>query len=97
MAKGEQGLPLPLWTSDAKTGVTLTFFTTEVTTEVIRMLGLFKGDVSRQDLQRLLGLKDDEHFRKAYLLPAIKGGVIEADFAAKVEADFNKMIERISG
>ena len=85
----ERGLPLPLWTSDAKTGVTLTFFapevatevtpevTTEVTTEVLRMLGVFKGDMSRQELQRLLGLKDDEHFRKAYLLPAIKEGVIE--------------------
>jgi ATP-dependent DNA helicase RecG len=51
--------------------------TTEVATEVLRMLGVFKGDMSRQDLQRLLGLKNDEHFRKAYLLPAIKEGVIE--------------------
>jgi ATP-dependent DNA helicase RecG len=81
----ERGLPAPLWTSDTKTGVTLTFFATEVTmevttevaTEVLRMLGVFKGDMSRQDLQRLLGLKNDEHFRKAYLLPAIKEGVIE--------------------
>lgn len=91
----ERGLPLPLWTSDAKTGVTLTFFapevapevtpevTQDVTPEVMRMLGLFKGDVSRQDLQRLLGLKDDEHFRKAYLLLAIKGGVIEMTFPDK--------------
>jgi ATP-dependent DNA helicase RecG len=81
----ERGLPLPHWTSDAKTGVTLTFFapevapevTPEVTPEVLRVLGVFKGEMSRQDLQRLLGLKDDEHFRKAYLLPAIKEGVIE--------------------
>ena len=51
--------------------------TPEVTPEVLRMLGIFKGDMSRQDLQRLLSLKDDEHFRKAYLLPAIEESVIE--------------------
>jgi ATP-dependent DNA helicase RecG len=91
----ERGLPAPLWTSDAKTGVTLTLFATEVTTEVTtevatevttevrRMLGVFKDDMSRQDLQRLLKLKNDEHFRKAYLLPAIKAGVIEMTLPEK--------------
>lgn len=85
----ERGLPQPVWTSDEKTGVTLTFFaseitaevtpevTTEVTPEVLRMLEVFEGDMSRQNLQRLLGLKDGEHFRKAYLLPAIERGLIE--------------------
>ena len=74
-------------------GVTLTFFASEVTTEVtpevtqevalqvtpevLQMLRAFVGDMSRRDLQRLLGLKDDEHFRKAYLLPAIKESLIE--------------------
>lgn len=41
------------------------------------MLGLLKGDIARQELQRLLGLKNDEHFRKAYLLPVIRAGWIE--------------------
>jgi len=66
----------PASATEVTTEVTMEV-TTEVATEVLRMLGVFKGDMSRQDLQRLLGLKNDEHFRKAYLLPAIKEGVIE--------------------
>ena len=31
----------------------------------------------RKDLQEKLALKDDEHFRKAYMLPALQAGVIE--------------------
>jgi ATP-dependent DNA helicase RecG len=41
------------------------------------MLGVLDGDMSRQDLQYLLGLKDKEHFRQAYLLPAIRAGLVE--------------------
>jgi len=33
--------------------------------------------MTRQQLQAALQLKDDEHFRKAYLLPALEAGVIE--------------------
>jgi hypothetical protein len=33
--------------------------------------------MSRQILQSALKLKNDEHFRKAYLLPALKAGLIE--------------------
>ncbi len=35
------------------------------------------GEKSRRELQELLGLKDAEHFRKAYLLPAIDAGLVE--------------------
>jgi ATP-dependent DNA helicase RecG len=50
--------------------------TPEVTPEV-RLLGVFKGEISRQEIQNALGLKDDEHFRKSYLLPALESGLIE--------------------
>jgi hypothetical protein len=33
--------------------------------------------MTRQQLKEALGLKDDEHFRKAYLLPALEAGLIE--------------------
>ena len=33
--------------------------------------------MTRQHLQELLDLKDDEHFRKSYLLPALQAGLIE--------------------
>ena len=49
---------------------------TEVTTEV-RLLQAISGEMTRQDLRKALGLKNDEHFRKAYLLPALQAGLIE--------------------
>src|SRR5574337_389638 len=42
--------------------------------EVVRAL---PAALSRQELQDALGLKDDEHFRKAYLLPALASGLVE--------------------
>jgi hypothetical protein len=54
--------------------------TPEVTPEVapeVRLLGVLRGEMSRQALQEALGLRDDEHFRKAYLLPALDAGLVE--------------------
>lgn len=51
--------------------------TTEVTTEVERVLRILVGEMSRQELQEGLALKNDEHFRKAYLLPALGCGLVE--------------------
>ena len=48
-----------------------------VTPEVARLARVFLDDLSRQALQQALGLKDDEHFRKAYLLPALASGLVE--------------------
>ncbi len=51
--------------------------TTEVTMEVAALLKAVQGEMTRQDLQAALGLKNAEHFRKAYVLPAIAAGVLE--------------------
>lgn len=51
--------------------------TPEVTPEVMRLLAIIQGEMSRKDLQNRMKLKDDEHFRKAYLLPAIEARLIE--------------------
>jgi ATP-dependent DNA helicase RecG len=76
----ERGLPLPQWSEDDR-GVTLTIsgpeVTTEVTTEVMQIPGVLDGEMSRRELQDALGLRNSEHFRKAYLLPCIRGGLIE--------------------
>lgn len=48
----------------------------EVTPEV-RLISALAGEMPRQHLKESLGLKDDEHFRKAYLLPALAAGLIE--------------------
>ena len=35
------------------------------------------GDMSRQEIQEALGLKHEDHFRSAYLLPSLDAGLIE--------------------
>jgi len=49
----------------------------EVTPVVKRLLHVMTGDHSRAELQEMLRFKDAEHFRKAYLLPAINAGLVE--------------------
>ena len=39
--------------------------------------------LSRQELQQTLDLKDPEHFRKAYLLPALSSGLVEMTLPEK--------------
>ena len=51
--------------------------TGEVTGEVNRLLVVMKGDMKRQEIQASLGLKHEDHFREAYLVPSLKLGVIE--------------------
>jgi len=48
----------------------------EVTPEV-RLARVLVGEMTRQQLQEALGMQDDEHFRKAYLQPALEAGLIE--------------------
>ena len=50
---------------------------TEVTTEVGRVIAALQAEMSRQALQQALGLANAEHFRKAYLLPALASGFVE--------------------
>ncbi len=89
----EQGLPPPEWKSDDKTGVTLTFLapagtphvtlhvtphvTPEVTPQVGKVLAALKGEMSRGELMAEVGIKDREHFRQAFLQPALEAGFIE--------------------
>lgn len=47
------------------------------TTKDIRVLQAVAGEATRQELQKALGLKNDDHFRKNHLSPAIQEGLIE--------------------
>lgn len=90
----DHGLPLPKW-SESDQGVRLTFFahpgaqeatkedSQKVSREIKRMLTVFTGDMSRRELQDILGLKDDEHFRLAYLKPAIEQNLISLTIPEK--------------
>jgi ATP-dependent DNA helicase RecG len=72
----DAGLPAPSWKSDPRLGVTVVFQAPEVTPEVTKLIRLLSGEMLRRDLQAAMDLKDDEHFRKAYLIPALNAGLI---------------------
>ncbi len=63
--------------------------TPEVTPEV-RLLRVLAGEMTRRQLKAALGLKDDEHFRKAYLLPALEAGLIEMTIPDKPRSSKQK-------
>ncbi len=50
--------------------------TMQVSPEV-RLLQVMMGEMTRQQLQEALGLKNRDHFNKTYLLPALQAGLIE--------------------
>lgn len=51
--------------------------TGEVTGEVHRLLAVIQGEMKRADIQAALDLKHEDHFRDAYLRPALERGLIE--------------------
>jgi hypothetical protein len=46
--------------------------------------------MTRQQLQVALKLKNDEHFRKSYLLPALEAGLIEMTIPDKPKSSKQK-------
>lgn len=45
--------------------------------EIRNLLAVVNGEMKRKEIQSALGLKHEDHFRQAYLLPALKAGLIE--------------------
>lgn len=64
--------------------------TTEVTMEVGRLLPLCSTPRSRQELQQSLALRNNEHFRKAYLVPALASGLLEMTIPDKPNSRLQK-------
>ncbi len=75
---------------------TIEKITTPVTTPVDSNVGnLVKilethGELSSAGLRKLLGLKNKSHFRKKYLQPSIKSGLIELTIPDKPNSRFQK-------
>ncbi len=72
---------------------TVTSSTLEVAPEVtpeVRLLSVLAGEMTRQQIKEALGLKDDEHFRKAYLLPTLDAGLIEMTIPDKPRSSKQK-------
>jgi predicted HTH transcriptional regulator len=57
--------------------------TGEVTGEVERLLRVLVAEMSRKQIQDALTLKHEDHFREAYLKPALAAGVVEMTLPAK--------------
>ena len=49
----------------------------QVTGEVKRIVIIIRGEMKRIEIQRAMSLKSEDHFRKAYLEPALSSGLIE--------------------
>jgi len=64
--------------------------TPEVTMEVKRLLNTMTGEHPRRELQEMLGLKNGDHFRKAYLSSAIEAGLVEMTLPDKPKSRFQK-------
>jgi len=64
--------------------------TEEVAGEVLRLLAALQGEMKRSELQKELDLKHEEHFRQAYLVPAIEAGVIEMTIPDKPKSSKQK-------
>ncbi|MBF0252590.1 MAG: putative DNA binding domain-containing protein [Candidatus Omnitrophica bacterium] len=76
------------------TTVATTEVTTEVATEVYKLLTLMKGDQTKRELMSKLGLGNDEHFRKSYLVVALRDGLIAMTIPDKPTS--NKQKYRLS-
>lgn len=48
--------------------------------EVQNLLKALEGEMSRDEIKRILGLKDIKNFRKNYLDPALKEGLIKLKY-----------------
>ena len=62
----------------------------EVTGEVTRMLLVCRRPMTRRELQGALRLKGDDNFRRLYLVPALKAGLIEMTIPDKPKSRLQK-------
>ncbi|NLX13041.1 MAG: hypothetical protein GXY44_05205 [Phycisphaerales bacterium] len=64
--------------------------TGEVAGEVHRLLVACEGVLTRQELQSRVGIRHDEHFRLAYIVPALTAGLIEMTIPDKPRSRLQK-------
>ena len=62
----------------------------EVTPEVKKMLSIINGEMTRKQIQEILGLKDEKHFREHYQQPAVFLGLIEMTIPGKPNSRLQK-------
>ena len=64
--------------------------TPQDTPQVIELIKVLKGEMSRNEIMAELKLKDREYFRKKYLNPAIENGLVEPTIPDKPNSKYQK-------
>jgi len=62
----------------------------QVTPQVMKLLGVLQGEMSREQLQLALKLKDRKSFRERYLLPALSHALIKMTRPDKPSSSLQK-------
>lgn len=62
----------------------------EVAGEVERVVLVLQGEMKRTQIQEALGLRHDDHFREAYLLPALQAGCVAMTIPDKPKSSRQK-------
>jgi len=65
-------------------------FTPEATPEVIHLVQVVDGEMSRKELQQKLGLKNEKYFRENYQQKAIKFGILKMTIPDKPKSGNQK-------
>ena len=61
-----------------------------VTPQVMHLINVLKGEMSREQLQTVLKLKDRKSFRERYLLPALTSDLIKMTLPEKPKSSLQK-------
>jgi len=64
--------------------------TPEVTPEVMKMLAVLQGEMTRKEIQERLGLSDEKHFRVHYQQQSIKQGLVEMTISGQPKSRLQK-------
>lgn len=90
MQGGMEVTKFKLGTTEHVTTEVTTEVTMEVTTEVQKLVSLITDEYSSKELKENLLLKNDEHFRKQYVKPALEQGFIEMTIPDKPKSSKQK-------
>ena len=69
----------------------------QVSAEIVKLLFVLKGDMTRLELQQSLGLKGRANFEERYLKPALVAGMIELTIPDKPKSRKQKYRVSVAG
>jgi len=77
-------------TKDEATNQVTGEVTPEVTPEARKMLSIMTGEMTRGEIQKKLGLRDEKHFRESYQQVGVKLGLLEMTIPNKPKSRLQK-------